>query len=382
MGLLSPRYARNGEAHVKLNGLQAQMKRQIDRKVEKGVYIFEAIPCPVCQSIEFDPLAEQDRYGLHFPVVICRGCGLVQTNPRMNQTSYDEFYNAEYRRLDEGSAAPTDGSFALQYERGKQLFHSVVRYFTRPPADYFVLEVGCGSGGVVKYFQEQGCRVKGIDLGEEYLLHGRQKHGLDLTPGTLADLALEEAPDVIIYSHVMEHILDPTAELALVRHHLAPGGLLCIEVPGVRFVQHAYDGDFLRMLQNAHTFHFTLQSLTNLLGVNGFMRLAGDELVRGIFTPAPGGKGGLGLVNEAASIRAFLDALESEYMLLAGLARMREGAFPQAAMIFSQLTGIAPESSYAYRCFALALRRMGREKDAVRIEEMIDQVYAVSGRPQ
>lgn len=380
MALLSPRYARNGQSHVKLNGLQAQMKRQIDRKVESGVYAFEAVTCAICQGADFEPLAEQDRYGLHFPVVICRGCGLVQTNPRMTQASYDAFYNSEYRRLYEGTAKPAPHSFALQYERGKQIFHSVARYFTRPLADYFVLEVGCGSGGVVKYFQEQGCRVKGIDLGEEYLRHGRESYGLDLTPGTLADLTPEQPPDLIIYSHVMEHILDPGAELVQVRRHLASDGLLCIEVPGIRFVQHAYDGDFLRMLQNAHTYHFTLHSLTELLRVNGFQRLAGDEMIRAVFTPQAAGPTAQPATGEATGeaerVRAFLESVEAEYMLLAGLEQMRAGAFPQAAMIFSQLTEIAPTNGYAYRCFADALRRMGRETDAERIEQMIRTVYA------
>lgn len=380
MALLSPRYARTGQSHVKLNGLQAQMKRQIDRKVENGVYPFEAVPCAVCQGNDFAPLAEQDRYGLHFPVVNCRGCGLVQTNPRMTQASYDDFYNIEYRRLYEGTAAPAPHSFALQYERGKQIFQTVSRFFTRPLADYFVLEVGCGSGGVVKVFQEQGCRVKGIDLGEEYLRHGRESYGLDLTSGALADLALDQPPDLIIYSHVMEHILDPGAELAQVRRHLAPGGLLCIEVPGIRFVQHAYDGDFLRMLQNAHTYHFTLHSLTELLRVNGFQRLAGDEMIRAVFTPQAAGPSTRPATGDAAGeaqrVRDFLATVEADYMLLAGLEQMRAGAFPQAAMIFSQLTEIAPTNGYAYRCFAAALRGLGRGNDAARIEEMIRSVYA------
>ena len=374
MGLLSPRYVNNGDSHVKLNGLQAQMKRQVDRKVESGVYRFETVPCAVCQGNTFEPIAEQDRYGLHFSVVICHNCGLVQTNPRMTQESYDEFYNAEYRPLYEGTAKPTTASFALQYERGKQIFHSVARFFTNPPEDYFVLEVGCGSGGVVKYFQEQGCAVKGIDLGEEYLLQGRNEYGLDLTPGALADLTLDRRPDLVIYSHVLEHILDPGAELAQVSKHLAPNGLLCIEVPGVRFVQRAYSGDLLRMLQNAHTSHLTLQSLTNLLRGNGFQRLAGDEMIRAVFTPARNGAASLALANEMDSVAAFLHSVEAEYMLLSGLNRMREGAYSQAAMIFSQLTEIAPTDSYTYRCFADALRRMGRGQDAERIEQMINSI--------
>jgi len=97
--MLAKRYANDGLATVPLNLLQQQMKAQIDRKVAAGHYRFESVPCCVCAGTDFAPLAEKDRYGLYFPVVVCRGCGLVQTNPRMDEAAYAEFYTAEYRKL-------------------------------------------------------------------------------------------------------------------------------------------------------------------------------------------------------------------------------------------------------------------------------------------
>src|SRR5690606_37611849 len=108
-------------------------------------------------------------------------------------------------------------------------------------------------------------------------------HGLDLRAGSLSDLELPRPADLVIYSHVLEHIPDVRDELRRIRSLLAPGGLLYVEVPSARHIRRAYRGDFLRLLQNAHTFHFTLRSLRNLLLAEGFECLQGDETVRAVF---------------------------------------------------------------------------------------------------
>ena len=36
-------------------------------------------------------------------------------------------------------------------------------------------------------------------------------------------------------------------------------------------------------MQNAHTYHFTLRSLSNVLAANGFSLVTGDEYVRAVF---------------------------------------------------------------------------------------------------
>ncbi len=88
--------------------------------MEEGIYSFEDVPCCVCGGRDFEPLSEKDRYGLYMPVVICRDCGLIQTNPRMTQESYNQFYELEYRKLyvGKGAQADIDDFFKSEHKRG------------------------------------------------------------------------------------------------------------------------------------------------------------------------------------------------------------------------------------------------------------------------
>jgi len=81
--MLSKRFKYNGKSVLKLNEKQIRIKDQIEKKIEKGIYSFEEVPCCVCGGKNFEILSEKDRYGLYVPVVICKDCGLIQTNPRM-----------------------------------------------------------------------------------------------------------------------------------------------------------------------------------------------------------------------------------------------------------------------------------------------------------
>ena len=282
--MLSKRYLNDGKALLKLNHLQKEMKGSVDAKMSSGEYQFEQVECSICGCEDFEPIAEKDRYGLYLPVVACRKCGLVQSNPRLNKEAYDRFYNEEYRPLYTGVHEPSENIVKSQIHKAKLIFEFIYGHTSLKPESCFVLEVGCGAGGIVRYFRDMGCRkVVGCDLGEQYLEFGRREFGLDLRVGTLADIELDEQPDVIIYSHVLEHILNVNAELQNIRSFLNDSGVLYVELPGVKNIRAAYNSDFLLLLQNAHTYHFTLRSLQNLLAMNGFSLIFGDEYVRSVF---------------------------------------------------------------------------------------------------
>lgn len=366
-GLLAPRYHYSGIPHMDLNPVQQRARSQVEKKIKEGLYRFEEIQCPICAGSDLHLLSEQDRYGLRMPVCICKGCGFLLTNPRMDQESYAAFYNSEYRPLYEGEEKPSTRSFRLQNERGERIVPFVQRFLSRPPAETLVLEVGCGSGGVLASFRRKGYQVKGVDLGDEHLRYGVTEHGLDLETKALCDLELERPPNLIIYSHVMEHILDLPAELAVIREKLADDGLLYIEVPGVKFVQFTYGGDFLRMLQNAHTFHFTLRTLTNLLEINGFNRLAGDEVIRSLFTPAHRRRDVATIQSDYQEVLELLKGVEAEYQRAEAVGLLRGCRYVDAAVRLAELTQICPEDRHAYALFAEALQQLGRNEEASRI---------------
>lgn len=283
--MLHQRYRYDKRPILKLNALQLENREIVDKKVLEGSYPFEQVNCAVCDKQDFEPLAEKDRYGLKMSIVICKSCGLVQTNPRMTQEAYNVFYNTEYRPLYVGKDKPTGDFFKRQYEKGQSIYqvlsnNGCLNFKKEQP---FVLEVGCGAGGILQYFKEKGFKVKGIDLGESYINYGIKEKGLDLETGFLKDLKLEAVPDLVIYSHVVEHLLDPNEELALVYKLLPANAHLYIEVPGIRNLEKPYKHDFLLYLQNAHTYHYSNTSLDNLLKRNGFNKVMSTDFVRGIY---------------------------------------------------------------------------------------------------
>ena len=60
-------------------------------------------------------------------------------------------------------------------------------------------------------------------------------------------------------------------------------GIIYIEVPGIKNIHKNYESNILMYLQNAHTFHFSLESLKNLLSKCSFKLIAGDQYVHSVF---------------------------------------------------------------------------------------------------
>lgn len=285
--MISNRYKDDNKNGIPLNSTQLEAKAQVVNKLKNGTYIFEEIACPICSNnTEFETLAEKDRYGLSCTSVACRQCGLIMTNPRMTQESYNQFYDKEYRPLYSGSGTSTDFFFQRQYNSGLTISnfiknHSPIKDFT----DKYVIEVGCGAGGILKAFKDQGAIITGLDLGSEYLKYGRDKYGLTLESGTIHSFEFEKKPDIIIYSHVFEHILDVEKEIERLKSISHEDTIYYIEVPGVYSIDTVYGSNILSYLQNAHTYNFTLTTLKNLFAKYNIGLIYGDEFVHSLFSP-------------------------------------------------------------------------------------------------
>lgn len=313
---LGDRYINDAKPLLPLNALQEKMKSQIESKFQTHKYVFEQADCIVCGSRDFLRLAEKERYGLYCPTAICKKCGLVQASPRMRQKDYFEFYNLEYRMLYEATKEPTEQFFALQYSRAAQICAYIEKATGWKIEGKFVAEIGTGAGGILQYFKEKGNEVYGLDIGRQYLKFGASK-GLWLEAGGMEKLeTLDRKPDIVIYSHVAEHLLDPVAEFRKLKKFLAKGGFLFLEVPGIKDLHlrtgHGYRSDFLKALQTAHTYYFTLTSLRNCLQKAGYKMVAGNETICSVFAPAKAGAAAeSGFESDYSATIAFLREAES-----------------------------------------------------------------------
>ena len=281
--MLSKRFKYNEKSVLKLNEIQIRMKNQIEKKIKKGIYSFEEVPCCICGGNNFETLSEKDRYGLYVPVVICKNCGLIQTNPRMTQDSYNQFYDIEYRKLYEGREVATEEFFRNQYYRGKRIYQYLENNLKINLTNRKVLEVGTGAGGILQYFKEKGDKVYGCDLDSEYIDFGKKRYGLNLFNGTIDSINVNWHFDIVIYSHVLEHIPNPISELNKLKSFIDKNSYIYIELPGIKALKYCYEMNFLKQLQNAHIYYFTLTTLEKVLGKAGYDLIYGDEIIKSVF---------------------------------------------------------------------------------------------------
>lgn len=151
-----------------------------------------------------------------------------------------------------------------------------------------ILEIGAGYGGILAYFQNQGHQVRGCDLSSEAVEYANSR-GVPMQHGPLDEIDLDWQPDVVILSHVLEHLVDPSETLADLRQLLHDDSIVYIEVPGIKQlspVRTYYDSDFMEYIHIAHPFCFSARSLTNLTNVSGFSPLIIDESIKSIFIPS------------------------------------------------------------------------------------------------
>jgi len=157
---------------------------------------------------------------------------------------------------------------------------SQVRFFqpfAKPGAD--ILEIGCATGELASATRRD-LKPNSYDAIELSPAGAHARAIVDtLFDVPLGDLlktkALTRQYDMIIMSHVLEHIEDPAAELQAMAQVLKPGGVIFLEVPnGAGHRRLPIDDN------SSHLHFFSATSLTRLLASQGLETIAAATDVR------------------------------------------------------------------------------------------------------
>lgn len=226
-------------------------------------------PCPACGSASSRREFTKDW----FTFDRCRECGMVWTNPRLNDETIAAFYNGEYTEAYNETKFfnPSQGEIDAITTDARRFLAAAAPY--RPRGRF--LDVGPGGEGTMMAAAiEAGYDVTGIELTTECVDALRRRFGDAATVihGDIHHPDLRRGSfDVVAMRDLLEHIPHPRTFLKAVHDVTAAGAVLVIQVPNV-------DGLIYKLVRQRHTVIFgfehvnywTVGSLTRALADTGF----------------------------------------------------------------------------------------------------------------
>lgn len=225
----------------------------------------EAGACLLCgRSGEGVSLGRVDaRYGLSR----CPDCGFIYASPRPNQDELVAFYN------EHGDYNSDPEPISPEAARRRTAHYAGLIAKGRPEARR-ILEIGGLHGEALYGLMQRGYEVEGADINQAAIGYAARHYGILIHEGETPPEDRAGSFDVLILSHVIEHILDPVAFLRNAGRFLAPGGMVLLEIPGVDTVLFdLFRQDYNMVRPPEHIDFFTRKTARLLLEKAGFTPL-------------------------------------------------------------------------------------------------------------
>lgn len=146
------------------------------------------------------------------------------------------------------------------------------------------LDIGCAQGGVSIPLAEKGLDVVGNDIREHYIFYAKLRDDtgrVKFVSDNFMNLPPAQQFDVVVFTEVIEHILDHDAFLKHILAFMKPGGIMIVTTPNHGYVRqslptyseadmaankhHEFSGD-----GNEHFYLFQKAELLDLLKKCGF----------------------------------------------------------------------------------------------------------------
>jgi 2-polyprenyl-3-methyl-5-hydroxy-6-metoxy-1,4-benzoquinol methylase len=232
-------------------------------------------PCPICDHGGGDVIHTQ-RFVLPaghplaagYDVVCCQRCGFAYADTTVTQQDYDEFY-ARLSKYTDNKTSTGGGLATWDADRLQQTARVIAAYV--PQCDARILDIGCANGGLLQALRDLGYRnLCGIDPAPACVAQAAQVSGAMTYPGSLSQIPAEVgACDMIVLSHVLEHVKDLRPALDSVKTFMKSGAALYIETPdAMRYADFVFAP--FQDFNTEHINHFSVVSMANLLRAAGF----------------------------------------------------------------------------------------------------------------
>lgn len=239
--------------------------------------------CPVCDNICGELLYHQsfilpDKHPLNnvLDIVSCNNCGCVYNDTISSQEEYNWFYK-EYSKYEDDNISSGAGIMGYDKLRMEGVAECISKYASDKNVE--ILDIGTGNGGLLKILQAKGyTNLTGIDPSQT-CVNNLIKKGIN---GIKGDVFSDELSvnnrkyDIVILSHVLEHIRDIGLAIKNIINLIKLNGILYIEVPDASRYKDYFITPY-HYFDIEHINHFDRHSLCNLLKRYGIKLLECKE---------------------------------------------------------------------------------------------------------
>ncbi len=239
--------------------------------------------CQCCDSLNITQAYNDSFFNL--PILRCEDC-LVHFVDYKDQNSMKEYYSETYWRVFRNihnkkiKDGVVDDAYAIKKlpkiirhiveATGvrKSLARSQYKYLKPYIAGKNMLELGSGEGFVLEMFEKHGFDVHGIEPSKEniQIINKKIKKGKCEIEFAENITKQDKKFDVIIMSHVLEHLINHSEVLQNLKKVLSKNGILFLEIPNCEnkeTLEHS-------IKTQPHLHHFTKLSLEKLMNKLGY----------------------------------------------------------------------------------------------------------------
>jgi 2-polyprenyl-3-methyl-5-hydroxy-6-metoxy-1,4-benzoquinol methylase len=242
--------------------------------------------CPVCNSHEYEKiekinflLFEEHPISKGYDLVQCKICSFIYADVKVSQIELDHYYSniSKY----EDKQISTGGGYNI-YD--KERLAGVAIYLSNLFTDknIKIADVGCAIGGLLEQLKKLGFdNITGIDPSKSCVEITKNEKGIDCLHSSLFDLNDSFGTyDLIIISHVWEHILDLETAINSLEKILSPNGYIYIECPNAMNYKNTIHAP-LQELNTEHINHFYEKGFLNFFGLRNYKCIdIGNKIVK------------------------------------------------------------------------------------------------------
>lgn len=223
----------------------------------------EAMICPCCGGGAW----RQRKYIGTISYSECRGCSYSVQDRSIGGELAESFEIEQEKFFDENSIYLNEDFSGLDAEINFRRKLLISKWL---PARSSIVEVGPGSGAVLKMLKALGYRPLAVEHSEA-LARNLIQNGFQVVVGDfcLVDLQAEQF-DAYCSFHVLEHVVDFKRHLAKASRVVRPGGLAFIATPNTRGWEHSLPFSLSPNMDSSHFQLFSPEALKHALNDTGW----------------------------------------------------------------------------------------------------------------